>query len=206
MRVLSTVVALLALLLVACGPSTDEIDQRIAAAVAEAEGRMDAKVEAVTKMEGPLGPQGEIGPVGPQGEPGPVGTQGPQGTQGEIGPRGDRGSSGQVGVQGPQGPRGDTGPQGPPGTAGPPGSATSIPRVLEVEELIVRVDNGTSYIRFQPGTAGRASWITFHDADTDRVIGSLNGGTARGFVITDTKPGMEKTSFCIDAGVAGICP
>ena len=46
MRVLSTVVALLALLLVACGPSSDEIDQRIAQAVEEAVAASEARIQA----------------------------------------------------------------------------------------------------------------------------------------------------------------
>ena len=193
---------LLSLLLVGCGPSSDEIDQRIAAAVAAAESRTDAKVEAVSKMEGPVGPQGETGPAGPQGEPGPVGAQGPQGArgeQGDIGPRGDRGASGQVGVQGPQGPRGDVGPQGPPGTAG---SATTIPDVLEVEELRVCGDGGCIHIlggtdEFVPSIR----WLT-----PDGVLSTLlQGGTFDGFVITEANTGSGWTDFCIFDRNAGIC-
>ena len=204
MRVLATVVALSALLLVACGPSSAEIDQRIAAAVAEAEARMEVKVDAVTKMEGPLGPQGDVGPEGPQGQPGPTGPQGQQGPQGEIGPRGDRGPAGQVGTQGAQGPRGDTGAQGPPGPQGPAGSAggsANIPSTLEVEELRVCGAGGCIYI-----TSGTDEFVpTIRWLSDGTIVSVISGGSVDGLVLSESNLQGGWTQFCIDEGVAGIC-
>ena len=185
-----------------CGPSQEEIDQTVAAAVAEAEARMDARVEAVTKMEGPVGPQGEVGPAGPKGEAGPVGPQGLQGVQGDIGPRGDRGAAGPVGVQGPQGPRGDTGPQGPPGPAGATGGAAAIPNVLEVQELRVCGDGGCIHIR--SGTSEFVPSIRWLDPDGGTTT-SLAGGSVDGFVITESNTRSGWTDFCVLDGVARIC-
>ena len=165
----------------ACGPSQEDIDQTVAAAVAEAEARMDARVEAVTKMEGPVGPQGDVGPPGPQGEPGPVGPQGPQGAQGDIGPRGDRGAAGPVGVQGRQGPRGDTGPQGPPGPAGATGGAASIPNVLEVQELRVCSDDG-GCIHITSGDSDHVPAIRWKASDGAETT-VIWGGTIDGLVL-----------------------
>ena len=180
----------------------------IAAAVAEAEGRMDAKVEAVTKMEGPLGPQGELGPVGLQGESGPVGPQGETGPAGPSGPRGpmgfkgDFGEQGFVGPPGPKGPKGDPGAQGPPGLpgmAGPPGGTVSLPKVLQVEKLIIR-NSGLvgGYLVIEPGKEGKVASITWHD--DDGIPGAfLLGGTENGFVIGSYEGG-EWRSYCLDNG------
>ena len=187
-----------------CGPSQEEIDQTVAVAVAEAEARMDAKVEAVTKMEGPLGPQGEVGPVGPQGEPGPVGPQGPQGAQGEMGPRGDRGAAGQVGVQGPQGPRGDTGPQGPPGPPGATGGAATIPNVLEVEELRVCSDDG-GCIFITSGDSEHVPAVRWKGRDGAETT-VIWGGTIDGLILAERNSVRSGwTEFCVDEGAAGVC-
>ena len=103
-----------------CGPSQEEIDQTVAAAVAEAEGRMDAKLQIISLTPGPQGEQGIQGiegPQGPQGEPGETGPAGPSGPRGPMGFKGDFGEQGFTGLPGPQG---EPGPQGPPG---PPGNA-----------------------------------------------------------------------------------
>ena len=175
MRVLTTVSAflLLVLLLAACGPSEDEIDQRIASAVAAAEARTDSKIETISLTPGPQGERGEQGIRGRTGLQGPRGETGPAGASG---PRGPMGFRGEVGIQGFAGPKGDPGPQGPPGAQGPPGrdgSAASIPKVLEVEKLVVRKPGDNTYIV-----------IGDVDADSEHsTIEWYDSGGARGFFI-----------------------
>jgi len=70
--------------------------------------------EAIAKITGPPGGQGETGPQGETGETGPIGPQGeegPPGAQGPIG-GGEQGPVGSIGLPGGPGPRGETGPQG----------------------------------------------------------------------------------------------
>lgn len=69
----------------------------------------DLSPEAIAKITGPIGPQGEIGPEGPIGPIGPQGEIGPPGIQGEIGTIGPQGLPGPVGNLGPQGPQGEIG-------------------------------------------------------------------------------------------------
>lgn len=59
-----------------------------------------------------------IGPPGPQGEPGPQGDSGGLGPQGEVGPPGPIGEIGTIGPQGLVGPEGPTGSPGPQGEVG----------------------------------------------------------------------------------------
>lgn len=68
------------------------------------------QISNVSKMEGPIGPQGL------NGSQGPIGLQGLQGIQGPQGPKGYNGSRGPQGIQGIQGPQ---------GLVGPPGSSAS---------------------------------------------------------------------------------
>lgn len=214
---LTLFLGLVALVALACGPSEAEVDQRIADAVAAAEARMGERVDAVTKMEGPLGPQGEVGPIGPQGEQGPIGPrgpEGPQGEQGEMGLPGERGQAGLIGATGRQGPPGETGPQGPPGARGatgaqgprgpqgPPGSVASIPDVLEVQELRVCGNGGCIHIR--SGTTEFVPSIRWLDAD-GIFSTALFGGSVDGFVIREANRGSGFTDFCVNEGVAGIC-
>ena len=194
MRVLSIIVALFALLLVACGPSEEEIDRRIAAAVAAAESRTDAKIETIGLTPGEQGIQGIQGAPGVEGPPGP---QGERGQVGPSGPRGPMGFKGEVGIQGFAGPKGDPGPQGPPGAQGPPGrdgTAASIPKVLEVEKLIIR----------KPGASGQHLELTplsvswYHE---DGELGTfLGGATPIGFVILNDDSDGETRVYCIDRG------
>ncbi|XP_068730017.1 collectin-12-like isoform X5 [Montipora capricornis] len=65
-----------------------------------------AKVENVSKLQGPVGPPGFNGSQGSIGPSGPRGFNGTQGIQGSIGPRGFNGSQGPAGPAGPQGPEG----------------------------------------------------------------------------------------------------
>ena len=191
---------------IGCGAGQEDVDRAIATAVAEAEARMDAKLETVTKMEGPIGPQGEVGPAGPQGEPGPAGPQGQQGAQGETGPRGDRGSAGQVGVQGPQGPRGDTGPQGPPGPPGPAGGTAQveIPDVLEVKELVVRRTNDGGHLRLVGGNSNRTAAILWYNS-AGTYVGQIYAGSIYGMGLENRNDDDSWTVFCINEGEVGLC-
>ena len=200
-------VSLVLLMLAAagCAPSDAEIQEMVRAEVA----KEVAKIEVLPGEQGPQGKQGPQGEPGPQGEQGSVGPQGEQGKQGEIGPRGDRGQPGQVGVQGPAGSRGDTGPQGPSGPAGPPGAsggAASIPKVLEVEELIVRMDGGGGYLRLRGGEEGRVALIQWYSG-SGTLAAQAFGGSTVGFKIENKNSEAEGwTEHCVDEGVSGICP
>ena len=199
MRVLTavSVFLLLGLLLVACGPSQDEIDQRIAAAVAAAEARTDAKIETISLTPGPQGERGEQGIRGRSGLQGPRGETGPAGASGPRGPMGFKGEVGIQGFAGPPGPQGEPGPQGPPGAQGPPGrdgSAASIPKVLEVEKLIVRDSQGGGYLVLEPGAEGNVAAIEWRDSDGS-LTAFLFGGTNNGFIVYD-----DGTAYCFDNG------
>lgn len=74
--------------------------------------------EALAKITGPPGAQGDMGLHGEQGLTGPIGPQGDMGPQGEIGPPGARGEIGTIGAQGGPGPEGSIGPPGPQGETG----------------------------------------------------------------------------------------
>ena len=135
----------------------------------------------------------------------PPGPAGPQGVQGLTGTRGDRGEQGPAGREGP---RGVPGPQGERGDAGLPGpggiGAMEIPAILEVEELIIRSENGEAYMRLLAGTDGRVAKIEWRHGD-GRLVSSIAGGSAAGIVLKDVNGDGSWTSFCIFADEAGIC-
>ncbi|PFX12536.1 Scavenger receptor class A member 5 [Stylophora pistillata] len=64
---------------------------------------LTARIENVSKLQGPIGPRGFNGSQGPIGLAGPRGFNGTQGPQGMIGPQGFNGSQGAPGPQGPKG-------------------------------------------------------------------------------------------------------
>ena len=197
------IAALMLMLVVAfaaagCGPSQEEIDQTVAAAVAEAEGRMDAKLQIISLTPGPQGEQGiqgVEGPQGPQGEPGEAGPAGPSGPRGPMGFKGDFGEQGFTGLPGPQGEPGPQGPPGPQGAPGRDGSSVSIPKVLEVEKLVVRKPDAGGYLVLEPGEEGKVATISWHSSNGTRWS-VLLGGTNDGFVIIN-----DLTSYCFDGGV-----
>jgi hypothetical protein len=92
---------------------------------------------AWAKIDGVVGPQGDVGPAGAQGNQGPAGApgadgaDGADGAQGPIGPTGNQGAQGPVGadstVPGPIGPIGPAGPQGNQGAPGPAGADSTVP-------------------------------------------------------------------------------
>ncbi len=108
-------------MLVACGPSIEEVRQIVRTEI------------ALTDFpDGPPGPQGERG------------LQGIPGERGERGMQGDQGPRGLAGIQGPQGERGLTGRQRNPGERGPTGHEghagldAQIPSYLELDGLAVK--------------------------------------------------------------------
>ena len=120
-RTLIVSLILTILILVACGPSDEELAALVAAEVERQVALIPPAPQGGTGPEGPQGPQGvegtqgPIGPQGPQGETGPQGAEGPQGLtgpQGPQGPKGEQGDQGAAGAQGPEGPRGEPGPSG----------------------------------------------------------------------------------------------
>lgn len=201
-----TTAALLTLVLTlsaSCGPSDEELAAMVAA---EVERQVALVPPAPQGDRGPDGPQGPQGVEGPQGLVGPVGPQGltgPQGPQGATGPQGRVGPAGSVGVQGP---KGDPGLQGPPGQAGRDGTAVGIPKVLEVEELIVRSSDGTQHLRLRAGTEGFTAsiqWVSTQDGTVDT---QMYGGSTRGMVLKNRNDDNSSwTEFCIDEGAARIC-
>ena len=142
-RSTAVVLSVLAIVVsVACGPSDDELAALIEAEVA----RQMALV--------PPAPQGEVGPEGPQG------LQGVEGPQGLVGPQGPQGLTGPLVVAGPQGragPDGSVGLRGPEGERGPMWPPATIPKILEVEELIVRGHLDGGYMRLVGGAEGRVA-------------------------------------------------
>ncbi|KXJ24773.1 Collagen alpha-1(VI) chain [Exaiptasia diaphana] len=70
------------------------------------------KVDAVSKMEGPIGPRGYNGSQGIQGIKGDTGAKGETGPPGVPGAKGETGAAGAQGVKGDTGAKGETGPKG----------------------------------------------------------------------------------------------
>ena len=198
----------LVLAAIACGPSQEEIDQTVAAAVAEAEARTDAKIETISLTPGPQGEQGIQGIQGIEGAQGPQGETGPAGQSGPRGPMGFKGEFGAQGFEGPPGPQGEAGPQGPPGPrgpAGPAGSGATIPKTLVVEELLIKGHAEGGSLRLKAGSEGKVATIYWIVPESG-VVAEVHGGSARGFVIeTENSNGREWTDFCVNEGVAGIC-
>ena len=115
------------LVLAACAPSTQELENLVATEVAQVEL-----------------------PVGPQGEPGPQGEQGIQGESGEQGIQGRTGVTGRQGRQGGPGPTGAQGAVGPAGQQGIPGeNAADFSQVVAAE--IVRAELAAAPAASQPG-------------------------------------------------------
>ena len=198
-----TTAALLTLVLTlsaSCGPSDEELAAMVAA---EVERQVALVPPAPQGDRGPDGPQGPQGVEGPQGLVGPVGPQGltgPQGPQGATGPQGRVGPAGSVGVQGP---KGDLGPQGPAGAAGRDGSAVSIPKVLEVEELIVS-SGGWGKLVFTSGdddNVPAVRWVTRSGSE----VATIWGGTTDGIIMRNRNDDGSWTRVCIDEGRIGIC-
>ena len=183
-----------------CAPSAEEIRAMV-----------QAEVQAeVAKIVVPPGPQGIEGPQGVEGAEGPQGLPGERGEQGSEGPRGDRGEQGPPGSSGPAGPAGPpgaSGAQGPAGPAGPPGSSgtqVAIPKVLEVERLIVRSKEGGPYLSIVSRDDGRVASIGWHGA-SGGVNGEIYAGSVRGMVLRNYD-GPDWTRVCIANGSIVLCP
>ena len=184
----------------ACGPSDEELAAMVAAEVERQMALVPPPEDGPQGEQGPQGPQGVEGAQGLIGPQGPQGLTGPQGPQGATGPQGRVGPAGPVGVQGP---KGDTGPQGP---AGAPGSAADIPKVLEVEELLVRSSDGNQHLRLRAGTEGFTASIQWVDTPSGTVDSQMYGGSVDGMVLTNRNDDNSSwTDFCIDEGTARIC-
>ena len=181
---LGILVAGLAILVAGCGPGEAEISEIV---------RQEVELQ-VAGVEVPAGP------------PGPQGLPGPQGIHGLTGPRGDRGEQGQLGREGPRGILGPTGERGDIGLPGPGGvGAMEIPAILEVEELIIRSENGEAYMRLVAGKNGRVAKIEWRFGDSDQVISEIAGGSAAGLILEDVNPDGSYTSLCIFEGTVELC-
>ena len=185
----------------ACGPSDEELAAMVAAEV-------ERQVALVPPpQDGPQGERGEQGQQGPQGVEGPQGAVGPVGPQGLVGPQGPQGATGpqgRVGPSGPiglQGPKGDTGPRGP---AGAPGSAADIPRILEVEELIVRRHSNGGYLHIRGGADGRVADISWYHPGGEHAA-AISGGTINGMILEQRNNNGSYTEVCIDENRFALC-
>ena len=123
------------------------------------------------------GAQGETGAQGQQGQEkaGPQGVRGEAGPQGAVGARGAKGDPGEMGPDGPRGPQGEQGLQGEPGlqgVEGPAGATTTIPKVLEVEELVVRGAAGPGSLLLDGGSVANEERpaITWFNEDGDPYL------------------------------------
>ena len=103
-----------------------------------------------------------------------------------------------------QGPKGDPGPQGSPGPAGAAGTAAGLPKVLEVEELIVRSDSGGGSIRIRSGAEGKVADIQWFSSSGAHSA-SIYGGTTRGMVLEERNRDDSYTEVCIWKQSVGLC-
>ena len=196
------VVVALTFCLVAClGPSDEELAAMVAAEVERQVALIPPAPQGDTGPEGTQGPQGVAGPQGLIGPQGPQGLTGPAGPQGATGPQGRAGPAGPIGLQGP---KGDTGPTGPAGAPGAPGSSVAIPKILEVEELIVRADGASQYLHLIPGKDGKVGSIRWRD-ESGNIEAQIYGGSVAGMVLENWHQGSW-TSICIAGGRVGVCP
>ena len=210
-----TALVLTAILIIACGPSdeellaqvTGEVERQVALIPPAPQG--DTGLQGPQGLQGPEGPQGPIGPQGPQGlqgPEGPQGLQGPEGSQGPIGFQGVRGPSGDPGLAGPPGQQGPPGPQGPAGVFGEihPHGDTRVER-LETGQLVIRTEESTQFlvISSSPGgdfPHGRISWI---DSETNIEQAFITREKrADGWFMVLNNQGTE---FCIGNGEAALC-
>ena len=146
-RTLFGMLLAIALLVAACAPNSQEMQQIVATEVA----KEVAKIEVPTGPPGPQGAPGAMGEQGPRGERGERGEQGPKGEQGERGEQGpkgdqgDRGPKGEQGVRGPQGQQGVSGPKGEQGERGEqdiPGDGVFSQVIGQQRPVIELVDAG----------------------------------------------------------------
>ena len=192
-RVLGILTVLMALALVGCsGPSDAEIAESV---------RLEVERQ-VAEIEIPPGP---VGLEGPEGQPGPQGIQGERGGEGLSGTRGDMGAPGAVGREGPRGVPGPQGERGDMGLPGPIGPQTTMPKVLEVEELIVRGQDGGSYMLLRAGEDGRVARVEWRLGETGQLVSAVSGGSASGLILQDVNPDGTWTVFCIYGGTVELC-
>ena len=84
---------------------------------------------------------------------------------------------------------------------GPP---ATIPKVLEVEELIVRSDDSGAYMRLVGGSEGKVAKIEWYTSG-GQVVAQIWGGSTRGMVLSNCQNGRW-SEFCIEAEQIGPCP
>lgn len=119
--VLLIAIAVVSLLVTACGVSSEEQQAQIDAVKAEAKTFIQTEVaDQVSQIPIKPGPQGIAGAVGPTGAVGLAGAKGEPGAKGAEGAVGPQGTVGAQGVKGQDGSSGGSGGQGPQGVAGFP--------------------------------------------------------------------------------------
>ena len=199
-RLLVVLCLLVSVVAIACGPSDEELAAMVAAEVERQVALIPAAPQGDTGPEGPQGPQGVEGPQGLIGPQGPQGETGPQGPQGATGPQGREGPRGFIGLQGPKGETGASGAQGATGARGPAGAHAVIPNVLEVEQLVIRKEGASTFLRLTAGTetiVPRIEWVYADDGSVGGRIWAL------------TEDGMSLRSgnneFCIGWQTSGPC-
>ena len=173
---------------IGCAPSAEELRAMV---------QLEVQLE-VAKIVVPPGPQGVEGP------PGETGDQGPEGARGDRGEQGPPGPSGAAGAAGPPGASGAQGAAGPMGAPGSSGEQVAIPKILEVEELIVRRP-GEAYLSLHAGVEGRVATVVWHQS-SGQIDAEIYGGSTAGMALRQTNLDGTVTEICIYNGNIGLCP
>ena len=81
-----------------------------------------------------------------------------------------------------------------------------IPATLEIEELIIRVSEGESYLKLRGGEDGNVGWIGWYNSD-DEISGQIFGGSVEGMVLDSVNSDLITwTRVCVDEGHISLCP
>ena len=190
----------------ACGPSDEELAAMVAAEVERQVALVPPAVDGASGAQGERGEQGERGPIG---LPGLRGERGPEGMIGPIGHAGERGPRGPQGLLGPEGPQGPAGPPGASGATGPRGPAGAdavIPKVLEVEELALRLDDPRPVeLRLLYPQAGVPPAVVWYFSGTDTNTAFVQGGTRSGLVLGSRNADGSWTRLCVNENRFSLC-
>jgi hypothetical protein len=193
----------------ACGPSDEELTAMVATEVERQVALIPPAVDGVPGAQGERGEQGERGPIGLTGLPGERGPEGIIGPIGPVGPEGLQGPQGLIGPEGPQGPAGPPGAPGAPGATGPVGPAgaeAELPKVLEVDELALRLDEPRPVeLRLLYPQEGVPPAVVWYLSGTDINTAFVQGGTRSGLVLGSRNADGSWTRLCVNENRFRLC-